>query len=81
MKPAQALIIRTIPLADILREAARPAFCRNCGDPAPSLADEDWNGATPSGSWRPCPNPSPGRPMLDCGVGGHMYTDSEPRID
>lgn len=73
--------IRTVPFEKLLREANRPAFCRNCGDPAPSLSDEDWNGATPSGSWRPCPNPSPGRPMVDCGIGGHMYTDDKPRID
>jgi hypothetical protein len=22
----------------------------------------------------PCPKPAPGRPMVDCGIGGHMYT-------
>lgn len=81
MKPVRALIIRTVPFEKLMRKAARQWYCRNCGDPAPSLADEDWNGRVPSGSWRPCPNPSPGRPMIDCGVGGHMYTDSEPRID
>lgn len=68
-------------LAALKCEAAIQRYCRNCGDPAPSLADGDWNGATPSGMWRPCPNPSPGRPMIDCGVGGHMYIDSTPRID
>lgn len=61
-------------------EDRRPTgpFCRNCGDPF----DRDAGNAAcrlPSGSWRPCPSPSPGRPLVDCGVGGHMYTDDEPR--
>jgi hypothetical protein len=66
------------------------AYCLNCGDPAPSLDDTDWDGPAPSlnntdwdgrvpsGTWRPCPNPSPGRPLVDCGVGGHMYTADRP---
>lgn len=60
------------------RLVGQQRFCRNCGDP---FDDDTWNATLdkPSGSWRPCPNPSPGRPMVDCGIGGHMYVDSEPR--
>lgn len=55
-------------------------FCRNCGDPFDREAG-DAACRLPVVSWRPCPNPSPGRPLVDCGVGGHMYTDRDPRID
>lgn len=54
-------------------------YCRNCGDPY----DEDAENAAllrPSGAWRPCPKPSPGRPMVDCGVGGHWYDERMPRV-
>lgn len=76
-------VIRTgTGLLDALRcEADQPRFCRNCGDPAPSLDDTDWDGRTPSGTWRPCPAPSPGRPLIDCGVGGHMYTEDSPQAN
>lgn len=52
-------------------------YCRNCGDPF----DEDAENAAlrqPSGAWRLCPKPSPGRPMVDCGIGGHMYVERMP---
>ena len=52
-------------------------YCCNCGDPF----DHDAENAAvrkPSGTWRPCPNPSPGRPLVDCGIGGHMYTAGKP---
>lgn len=61
-------------------------YCRNCGDPfgldAESAAVCTVQHCQPGahGTWRPCPNPSPGRPLVDCGVGGHMYTDATPRI-
>jgi hypothetical protein len=47
-------------------------YCRNCGDLFTADAENAAIGK-PSGAWRPCPNPSPGRPLVDCGVGGHMY--------
>lgn len=53
-------------------------YCANCGDPF----DVDAGNAAcrlPSGAWRQCPNPSPGEPLKDCGVGGHMYVAREPR--
>lgn len=64
-------------LAALARTADGPSFCRNCGDPFDTDAE---NAAVrlPSGAWRPCPNPSPGRPMIDCGVGGHMYDRHQP---
>ncbi len=67
-------------LAKAAERYAGQRYCRNCGDPFDVNAE---NAAVrePSGSWRPCPNPSPGRPMIDSGVGGHMYTDQNPRID
>lgn len=37
-----------------------PPQCSNCGDPF-------------DGPERDCPNPSPGRPYVDCGRGGHMF--------
>jgi hypothetical protein len=42
-----------------------PLICRNCGDlfTAPK---------------RPCPKPSPGRPLYECGRGGHMFFPAEP---
>lgn len=27
---------------------------------------------------RDCPNPAPGRPYVDCGRGGHMFSAREP---
>lgn len=51
-------------------------YCRNCGDPFDEAAERAAVGL-PS-AWRPCPNPSPGRPMVDCGVGGHMYDRPRP---
>lgn len=47
-------------------------FCENCGD----MFDENAENASigkPHGTWRPCPSPSPGEPLKDCGIGGHMY--------
>lgn len=51
------------------------SYCKNCGDPFDRAAEDAavCRGAAPTG-WRPCPKPSPGRPLVDCGVGGHMYT-------
>jgi hypothetical protein len=49
-----------------------PPYCRNCGDPLDAGAADAAAGKPPS-TWRPCPNPSPGRPLYECGVGGHMY--------
>lgn len=49
-------------------------YCENCGDPFDADAEDSvMRQPLGVGSWRPCPNPSPGRPMVDCGVGGHMY--------
>lgn len=56
------------------------SYCRNCGDPY----DHDAENAAirqPSGAWRPCPKPSPGKPMVHCGVGGHMYDERKPRCN
>lgn len=52
------------------------AICRNCGDRFDTGAMLAAVGAPPT-EWRPCPKPSPGRPLADCGVGGHMY-DEQP---
>ena len=49
-------------------------YCSNCGDPFDDAAADAALGI-PS-TWRPCPHPSPGRPLVDCGVGGHMYVDT-----
>lgn len=52
-------------------------FCRNCGDPfSEAEGNLKFRGAV-GPRWRPCPNPSPGRPLVDCGIGGHMYTLSD----
>jgi hypothetical protein len=53
--------------------------CRNCGDLFSEAAEEAALGRDAPG-WRPCPNPSPGTPMVHCGVGGHTYdlTVNEP---
>lgn len=58
------------------------AYCRNCGDPFDRAAESAamamrWG--KPISGWRPCPHPSPGRPLVDCGIGGHMYTEYKPR--
>lgn len=45
--------------AEVARMLAEPR-CRTCDD-------------TPSSPERPCPRPSPGRPYVDCGRGGHMF--------
>ncbi len=39
--------------------------CSNCGDAF-------------DGPVRDCPNPSPGRPLIECGRGGHMFTTTDP---
>jgi hypothetical protein len=44
--------------------AERATFCSNCGDSVDSPA-------------RPCPKPSPGVPLVDCGRGGHMFNQTE----
>ena len=55
-------------------------YCENCGDPFDADAE---NAAVrqPHGRWRPCPNPSPGKPLVDCGAGGHMFRDATPEIN
>lgn len=55
-----------------------PPYCRNCGSSWD--VDESENFGRSLRDWRPCPNPSPGRPLVDCGVGGHMYTDPLPEL-
>jgi len=55
------------------------AYCRNCGDPFDADAQNAAMRA-PHGAWRPCPKPSPGVPLVDCGIGGHMYDDAKPRF-
>ena len=78
MSERRVIRFRVVPLATIDRELAQPRFCRNCGDPF----DADAEAAAlrqPHGAWRPCPNPSPGRPLVDCGIGGHMYSEAAPR--
>jgi hypothetical protein len=56
---------------------ARALYCRNCGDPFSEACDNlRFRGAV-GPRWRPCPKPSPGRPLVDCGIGGHMYTLSQ----
>lgn len=52
-------------------------YCCNCGDPFDEAAERAAL-RLPS-AWRPCPNPSPGRAFVDCGVGRHMYTASKPK--
>ena len=60
------------------------SYCRNCGDPFDRAAEDaalTWSGAratSASVGWRPCPKPSPGRWLVDCGIGGHMYDDRIP---
>ena len=55
-------------------------YCRNCGDPFDRAAeDAAVSGTISAPGWRPCPKPSPGRWLVDCGVGGHMYDDRIPR--
>ncbi len=53
----------------------RPLVCRNCGDP---FDDADGPDGRTKPAWRPCPSPSPGRPLVDFGIGGHMYNMDEP---
>lgn len=65
-------------LARVAAQDVGPRYCRNCGDPFDLAAENSVR--QPSGSWRPCPSPSPGTPMVHCGVGGHMYTDQMPRV-
>jgi hypothetical protein len=54
-------------------------YCSNCGDPFDMPPADDPTFAATFRRWRPCPNPSPGRPLVDCGVGGHMYEERVPR--
>lgn len=56
-------------------------YCENCGDPFVMPPAGDPTFAEAYRSWRPCPSPSPGRPMVDCGIGGHMYTERKPRCN
>lgn len=66
----------TEPEPDYVPDEEPPcdSFCRNCGD---RLTEDAYRAASrlPYTNWRPCPNPSPGREMVDCGVGGHMYEE------
>lgn len=57
------------------------SYCENCGDPYDMPPAGDPRFAEACRSWRPCPNPSSGRPMVDCGIGGHMYTERKPRCN
>ena len=41
-------------------------FCRNCA----ALFDSKQGDG-------PCPSPSPGRPMVDCGKGGHWFEEAK----
>lgn len=54
------------------------SYCVNCGDPFDEAAENVAIRVVIAG-WRPCPKPSPGTPLVHCGVGGHMYTDRRPR--
>lgn len=63
------------------RGAIVDAYCANCGDPYDMPPADDPVFVRTFRTWRQCPNPSPGRPLVDCGIGGHMYTDSKPRCD
>jgi hypothetical protein len=57
-------------------------YCANCGDPFDQDAEDSvMRQPIGVGTWRPCPNPAPGKPLVDCGIGGHMYTESKPRCD
>jgi len=47
------------------RPGGRQLVCSNCGD-------------TADGPERDCPKPSPGRPYVDCGRGGHMFDKVKP---
>lgn len=78
MSHDRAIRMRTVPLSEFLAGPG-PRYCRNCGDPF-DVSAENAACREPSGAWRPCPNPTPGRPLVDCGVGGHMYTDPVPRV-
>ena len=69
-------VMATAPVDDLLAEAAKQRYCENCGDPF----DDDF----PVERYRDyprCPNPSPGKPLVDCGVGGHMFRDAAPGIN
>jgi len=61
------------------RQESVDVYCQNCGDPFDRAA-EAAAGRVPT-AWRPCPHPSPGRPLIDCGVGGHMYTEKKPKCN
>ncbi len=39
-------------------------YCRNCG-------------VEFSSNVAPCPRPHPGQPYVDCGVGGHVFAETE----
>jgi hypothetical protein len=72
----RVLVMRTVPMPD---PAAPVTYCRNCGDPfdMPPADDPTFRRDVPP--LAPLPNPSPGRPLVDCGVGGHMYEERVPR--
>jgi hypothetical protein len=54
-------------------------YCRNCGDPYDMPSADDPSFAETFRLCRQCPNPTPGRPLVDCGIGGHMYADLKSR--
>lgn len=75
--PAQAMIDEICDAAGMPRDLAPrmlrkrgalppdDSVCRNCGDRF-------------DGPVRDCPNPSPGKPYVDCGRGGHWFEDPPP---
>jgi hypothetical protein len=62
----QPVVVRARPEPAAVEFAAPPssAVCRNCGDRF-------------DGPERDCPNPSPGKPYVDCGRGGHWFEEPE----
>jgi hypothetical protein len=47
-------------------------YCDNCGDPFDLPSAEDPVFVDAFRRWRSRPNPSPGRPLIDCGIGDPM---------
>jgi hypothetical protein len=52
-------MMSSTPLQDLIN-SGKPLRCRNCGDRTDAPE-------------RPCPDPSPGIPYVDCGRGGHFF--------
>lgn len=49
--------------------------CRNCGAFLDRAVTTDDRGMPVA---EPCPKPTPGRPFVDCGIGGHMFNVEKP---